>query len=164
MKITIAFYKSKYGNWLDHLISFISRGPFSHVELILDGSLSFSSSPIKDGVAFRHAEIKDSGETNKNNDQITFIKERWEFIDLDISFCQYDKIYGFCQDQIGKKYDWLGAISCAFPIVRGDKQRWFCSEIIIAALHKAGLMTDIKTNISPSAMYKQIHAKAQAHK
>ena len=50
----------------------------------------------------------------------------------------YDKFYNFCQNQIGKPYDLVSL--WAFVIERDitDDDSWFCSELIVVALDKAG--------------------------
>lgn len=154
--LKIAFYKATYGDWLDKTIAFFSNGPYSHVEMIFENNLSFSSSPRKNGIDFRTAEFKDSGETSKANSEITFITERWTFIDVTVNDTQYNTIWDFCEEQVGKKYDWFGAVYSVLPIIPGSSNRWYCSEVIIASFHTANLWLPINEEITPVELYYDI--------
>lgn len=121
----LAFYKGK-GNWVDKLIRFVTRSPYSHVELIPNPELkaqfghvsSMSSSARDGGVRFA---------------LITFDPDRWDFVDID--WYVGDQIFEIFRQQSGAKYDYFGLIfSQFFNWRRHNPKRWFCSEIIAFAL------------------------------
>ena len=52
---------------------------------------------------------------------------------------QQEKFYQFVKDQIGKDYDHGGVASFIFAFLDEDPDKWFCSELFIAACQYAGI-------------------------
>lgn len=128
----IAFYKAEYGKDLDKWISFLTNGPYSHVELIFD-SISFSASARDNGVRYK---------------DINYIPERWTIIELPDTKINIV----WCDSQLGKKYDYIGAL-CSWPGIGFNyRDRWFCSEICATVLKKHKLYFG-NTKISPNKLY-----------
>ena len=133
----IIFYKNK-GEPLDILIRLITNGKYSHCELIFSDGVCFSSSPRDGGVRFSNIALKDN---------------HWDYLELEVD--DEEKIYNWCKQYVGQKYDWLGAISCVYPIVQGAKNRWFCSEICIKCLIDNNIIDEdlLPVKSSPSTLY-----------
>jgi hypothetical protein len=128
--IYIAYYlgrkkENPETTWLDRVVCFFTGSRYSHAELIYDWSETtkrgrcFSSSPRDGGVR---------GTT------IDFSSGHWEVYKLDSNLDE-TRVLEFFMPEIGKGYDWLGAIGSAVPIFKNRPRKWFCSEIIMACLH-----------------------------
>ena len=116
----LAFYKAKYGNWWDKIISWWTWGPYSHCELVFSDGEAFSASPRDGGTRFK---------------AIEFVPERWDFIEVEVR--DENELREWCKTQDGRKYDWLGILGFIFSIRRlDDKDKWYCSEICFHALSK----------------------------
>ncbi len=134
----IAFYQARFGNWLDTLISWWTRGPFSHAEIVFSDGKSFSSSIRDKGV--RTITIKD--------------ETHWTFFELHLSTEAEQKIRVFCEGELGKEYDLLGTLGFILPTFRPEKKKWFCSEFVVASLQQCGMLHWIKAGkINPNKLY-----------
>jgi hypothetical protein len=130
----VAFFKSKYGNILDKLISFWTQGPYSHCELIFKDNLSFSAR-FGELVGFKEVEYKEG---------------QWDFVEVGEPTSE---LYAFCEEQIGKRYDVLGVLGFVIQIFRTNRYCWFCSEIVTGALQKKKLLLDVTPcRINPSEL------------
>ena len=121
----LAFYKGK-GTCLDAVIRWVTRSPYSHVELILDptdkgndgASLCFSSSARDGGVRVKRIELN---------------PDHWDI--QEIEWPVGDHIERLFANLAGSKYDYWGLLfSQFFNWRRHSKTRWFCSEVIAFAL------------------------------
>ena len=112
----LAFYKDK-GNFYDTLIKIATLSKYSHCELVIDG-VCYSASPREKGVRSKVIDIY-SGQ--------------WDIIELPNT---YDKQYALdlFEREMNKAYDWLGAIKSVVVFLPNHKNKWFCTEIIAAAL------------------------------
>lgn len=135
----ILFYKAKYGNYTDRVISLWTKGPYSHTELQFSDGICFSSSLWDGGTRFKNINIK---------------PERWDSIELDIKN-EY-KIRSFCESQVKLPYDLRGIFGLAIKVKLAEKKKWFCSEICCYALNLAGILVGVDPNISPNLLYKTI--------
>lgn len=115
----IALYKGR-GRIFNKLISWWTRGPYSHCELIFSDGLSASSSFLDKGVRFK-------------NINYAAHPENWDFIELDKSF---DELFArqFFLDRVGLGYDVQGILGFVFRRVSHWKKKWFCDEIVLASL------------------------------
>lgn len=136
----LAFYKGK-GNWVDKLIRFVTRSPYSHVELILEpklkspiGGSSGGTNAVRNGgskaVTCYSSSARDGGVRIK---AIILNPDHWDLVDIE--WYVGDHIERLFADLAGSKYDYLGlAFSQFFNWRRHCQTRWFCSEIIAFAL------------------------------
>jgi hypothetical protein len=117
--VKVAFYKAE-GDFSDKAIRVWTRGPYSHVELIINNEM-YSSSP-RDGKVRSKIHI--------------YNEDVWDYIiikDADIS-----KMLEFFNQIKGCKYDWAGIAGFISPISdREDK--YFCSEFVTKALIIGGV-------------------------
>ena len=121
----VAFFKGT--DFVSKTILFISRGGFTHAEIVLDDGTSIGSKAFK-GVHLT--------ENALDNSEIVAT------FDVKTTARQKDIIESFLRDQIGKKYDYLSIIGfVVYASGDGRKQygKWFCSELVFAAFKKAGI-------------------------
>lgn len=102
---------------------------YSHVELVFDDWVAFSSSETDGWVRFKH---------------ISWKTENWDFIHINLSEKKKKKIYDFCKKQEWNRYNKVGIFFA--QILNFNKKRkgtWFCSEIVIRALQEVGMLCTI---------------------
>jgi len=115
-KYKLAFYVGR-GSFVDWAIRKGTRSRYSHVEMVDTNGVCWSSSEVDGGVRGKFIDL------NSGN---------WEVID--IPWAKVGSI-DFIKQRKGLKYDYLGILlSHVLPLARHGKHRWFCSEIIGAAL------------------------------
>lgn len=154
----IAFYRACAGNWLDHLIDRLSgRLGFSHVELVFPGGASFSSTS-------RDRSVDLSGRSKPNGTRwkrIDFAEhpERWEIVDFPglprLDAREILRMHCFADRQLDARYDWRGVVRLAPGMgwVGDSPSRWFCSEVVIAALQSGGAILSLKPKeFSPNSL------------
>lgn len=109
----LIFYKGK-GGFIDKVIRFFTRSPFSHCEIAIkeDGDFftCFSSSPRDGGVREKRMILKCAN---------------WEFLPFDLD---QEKLQAFYAKTNGLKYDYWGAIGIVLPFIKQKRTRYFCSE------------------------------------
>ena len=115
----IAFYKGTrpgINGVYNRGVRWWTHGDYSHCELIFADSISASASFMDGGVRFK---------------QIDFDPLHWDFIEVDAD-------EGFARAWFTKhehdKYDLMGNVRFVVPALDNDKDKWFCSEAIAAAL------------------------------
>lgn len=139
--IKLAFYKAKTGDILDKIISFLTNGQYSHVELVFD-DICFSSSYRDSGVRFKQIDLND---------------DHWDIVDISDIQLDYDNVNLFCKKQLGKKYDLIGTIfGGGLNLDIQDKNKWFCTEIILVSLfngNKDMFKIYDSTTVNPTEFY-----------
>lgn len=139
MTLKIAFYIAEHGNITDKIISILTLSKYSHCEIIFDDGEWASSSPRDGGVRFKviepdptHWDIFTLSNWNSDVQQQSYYEKfarHWFILNL------------------GKAYDWLGAIGSALNIDLSSKNKKFCSQVCAAVI---GLE---HTNITPGNLY-----------
>ena len=121
------------------IIQWWTGGWPSHVDAVtLDGSL-LGAAPFG-GVRLRSPAM---------------LTGRDETIEIPCTLDQRRDFWSFLNDHLGEPYDWLGLIG--FPVAVHDRHRWFCSELIAAALHHAGLLEAPRPHLhSPASLYRSL--------
>jgi len=115
--LIIALYKAQ-----DHLfnkaVAWWTKGLYSHTELIFSNGMSGSSS------------FRDGGVRVK---KIAYKPEKWDFIVLPHGWHE-----GVAKDwfayHAGEGYDNMGIVGHVWPPTPDTKDRWVCSEAVLAAL------------------------------
>jgi hypothetical protein len=160
----LAFYKGRYGNPVDWLICFFTNGPYSHVEMQFSNGECFSSSRIH-GVRFTErgsSTVRKAG-AKRDIRKSNFKPHQWDFVEFYLPVKTEDRLRVFCEAQVGKKYDVLGVLGFVWPL-RQDRKKWFCSEVIVAALHHIGLLPWIKASrTSPVSLFRVFTEIYAAH-
>jgi hypothetical protein len=136
----VAFYKHRRGGikgLFDWLIRLVTRGPYSHCELVFDQGRAYSASMQDGGTRFK---------------LIEFNPDHWDLVPVNMDELP---VFWFCKDELGSKYDYPGVFRFLVPWVRESKERWFCSEVCCAALQRAEyLPKNIKAwQVHPSRLY-----------
>ena len=118
--IRVAFKRAAGGTVWEKLISFVTRGPYCHVAVIYPGGRLFSSDERIGGVGFESADT---------------LNERWDIYNVAGEW--FDGLKAWCEQEIGCKYDWIGAILCPWRLRWLHNAKWFCSEMVATVLNKA---------------------------
>ena len=136
----IAFYKGK--GFIDKIICWWIKSPFSHSEIFFDELDITYTIDVNTVSHFEHKQY--------NSD--------WEFIDIPINSENLEKIYRFCLKEINCKYDFMGILfSIILFLSREDKEKWFCSELCVAALQEIGMLKYVVPHeVDPGELYKLI--------
>lgn len=130
----VAFYKAKYGNIYDKLISIYTKSKYSHCEVVFENNLFVSSSPRDNGV--RKTTITDLS--------------HWDIFYLDLK--EQDSYYfNKCTKLFGRKYDWIGIFfSQLLKFNIESKKKFYCSEFCSFVLE----LED--TNQSPQSLFEHL--------
>lgn len=118
--LRVAFYKAIRPGMAaiySHGVRIITKSIYSHCELIFNNGIAASSSFMDGGVRMK---------------AIDFDPEKWDFIDLPDSY--EEKAMQWFRDHDGQGYDLVGNLHFIISVVGDDKNKWFCSESIGAAL------------------------------
>lgn len=110
MTMKLAMYKGK-GNFYDKLIRIVTNSKYSHCELVIAG-ICYSSSPRDRGVRMKYIDL------NTDN---------WDVFDLPES-CNQELAINWFIKNVGKKYDWIGAVTSVLPFQINVSNKFFCSE------------------------------------
>lgn len=122
----VAFYKGTHAGLpgvYNRLVSWWTRSPYSHVELLLletttpGRSYAASASYMDGGVRFK---------------VIDFDPDLWHFVDLPGQLGK--AAWDWFGAHEGQAYDLLGNLHFVLAPVGDDKRKWFCSEAVAAAL------------------------------
>lgn len=115
----IAFYKGRTKPF-NIVVSWWTRGPYSHCEAVFSDGLCASSSFLDKGVRFK---------------KIDLTPDHWDIIDIpDVDEAE---IRAWFNLHLGEKYDVVGLFSVLTPIPE-NKHKWFCNESIGAAMGVSG--------------------------
>lgn len=129
-----AFYKGNK-TLTGAFIRFWEGGSYSHVELVFsDGSAASAS-------------LMDGGVRQK---QINFRPEHWDFVDLPDGL--EDEALAFLVQTNGMPYDLIGQIRFLIAPFKGQKEKFWCSEWVAAAL---GM--DQPWRYGPNGLYAALH-------
>lgn len=118
----IAFYKSKYGNLQDKVISALTFSRYSHCEMVLESGVCVSSSPRDGGIRYKEIELGD----------------HWDVFELDMTKVFYGayrnapyafetRVTDWFTSNENDTYDLVGAIASAFSIDATSENKKFCS-------------------------------------
>ena len=116
----VAFYKGTrpgIQGLYNILVRWWTRSPYTHCEMIFSDGLSASSSFLDGGVRFK---------------QIDYNPEHWDIIELPSELEQSAR--DWFEQHEGDSYDLIGNLGFVIGSVDDSKRKWFCSEVIMAAL------------------------------
>lgn len=94
-----------------------------------------------------------------------FSKRQWVFRSVQCSDEEYNTIYNFCRDHRGEPFNYLGyflfwsplKISPHFYNALGMSSRWFCSQIVTAALKHGGMIDEsVSASLHPNELYHMV--------
>lgn len=102
----------------NRLVRWWTKGKYSHCEIVFGGNVCGSSSFMDGGVRLKQIEMDPA---------------HWDFIDLPDKI-EMQAMRWFCA-HAGEKYDILGNLHFVIGGIGDDRNKWFCSEAIAAALN-----------------------------
>jgi len=129
----IAFYIAKHGKFEDKIISFLTKSPYSHVEMVFSDGICASSSQREDGVRFK---------------KINIYNGKWDVYEVKDIFCER-LVRQWFVDNDGDKYDWTGAVGSWLGIDLYKEDRKFCSQ-------SCAIVLDRFRNQTPASLYKDL--------
>ena len=150
MKILFAFYKANgpRARYEDKIISWWTKGPYSHVEIFVPETMKrYTSSGRAGGVVKR--DIKSLLGYETKNDPI------WDYLEIDlpdITLTRIERFYSLTKDD---KYDWKAIYGFVLPF-RDRTNRWICSEWCANVGKISGIEELWKLNpatLSPNKLY-----------
>lgn len=102
-----------------------------------------------------------------------FSRKEWVFRSMDCTEEEYNNMYTFCRHHKGDSFNHLGyfmywagflAPKPMFYTWLGMNPRWYCSEIVIAALKHGNMINqDINVSTHPNILYNIIKHKSMAN-
>lgn len=141
-QIKVMFYKAE-GKLSDKLIRWWTKSKYSHCEILFENGLMFSA----DG-------------WNSNGVRYTsqFTPENWDVITIPLNEYKVKYLKMWCDDRVGQGYDWTGVARFVLPFLPQIEDRWFCSELLGAALKFIGVLSGEVDNhgLSPQGLYMQL--------
>lgn len=156
-KIYVAFYKGN-DKILDKIITWTSRGIYSHVEIIISG-VSYSSSGRDGGIRKKATSLMSYDNPNKWDifelkvDNVNLFKEKFEVLKNKKTFGNIDFQRHSKSDENGK-YDYWSIILyhiLRIPLNRKiDNTRFLCTEFILEVI-QAGLSINSETGLHNTA-------------
>lgn len=120
MNFRIALYKGTrpgIAGVYNRLVRLVTRSPYSHCELLFSDGIAASASWLDGGVRFKTIAIDPA---------------HWDVINLPDEL--EDAAYDWFLDHEGDAYDLFGNVHFLFGPAPEDKDAWFCSEAVAAAL------------------------------
>jgi len=118
--IRVAFYKgtrSGLAGIYSRGVRFVTKGKYSHCEIIFSDGMSASASFVDGGVRFK---------------AIDYSPANWDFLEIDAAF-ENDAREWFKEHE-GQAYDLLGNLHFFLPMFGDNRQKWSCAESIAEAL------------------------------
>ena len=138
--MNIIFYKATFGTLNDKIISLLTGGQFSHVELQFSDKNCFSASTREGYTRFKEIDLQ----------------QNWQIVPLPCDEAKETIIRNWCETQIGIPCDWWGIIGINLPILQ-NRNKWFCSELCCQALKLGEIIPNNVTNkISPNDLYRAV--------
>jgi hypothetical protein len=120
--LKIAFYKGRT-RLFNRLVSWWTRGPYSHCELVVSqlntGALCWSSSFLDGGVRLK---------------VIALDPAHWDLVDLHLTPGQAAAAEQWFEAHEGQPYDVLGLFGFLWRPFSQEKNKWYCSDAVAAAL------------------------------
>ena len=153
MKIALRRYVK--GDWVDFGINaFSGFGGFCHAELVFPHGVSYSSTS-----RFEPGDEKPDGTRFAYIDYDKH-PERWAFVDFHTTSVEESVVYSFCLGELECRYDFAGCVRFGLPFWKEHKDKWFCSEVCVAALQQIGYLMDLVPHkTSPNHLAKKFNVR-----
>ena len=117
----IAFYKGTrkgLAGIYNRGVRFVTKGKYSHCEVIFSDGLSASASFADGGVRFKRIDYSDLN---------------WDFIEIDDKFEEASRKW--FEEHEGLGYDLIGNLHFFLPMIGDNRYKWSCAESIAASLY-----------------------------
>ena len=138
----IIFHKRPHNPW-EKAICWWTGGPYFHCAMVFSDNILIESLPGK-GVHMAIVENIDPAV--------------WDTVEVRMTPEEEAAIQKWAAAEVGCAYDWLGIFMAQFlGIPRASRNKWFCSELIVDALHQVGRWLPYKPcTVSPNKLYKLV--------
>jgi hypothetical protein len=173
-KIMLCFVRSDSdileASWLNRAAAALANTeddtpPYIHAELLFvppggDG---------RDTIAGQACSVLYSGKVHLEKKR--FSRKEWFFRSMQCSKSQYDTMLEFCSEHRGDGFNHLGYFMYWSPVrpspmfytYLGMSPRWYCSEIVIAALKHGDILDDsVPSSMHPHDLYKLVQHSSMA--
>jgi hypothetical protein len=174
-KIMLCFVRSDSdileSSWLNRAAASLTSNddgsaPFIHSELLFCPPGDHTTSDTVSGLA---CSIVYSGSVHLERKR--FARKEWFFRSMECSKGQYDSMLQFCEERKGESFNHLGYFLYWSPLRPsptsynwlGLSSRWYCSEIVIAALKEGGILSEeVSYSMHPNDLYKLVQNNSMA--
>ncbi|MHA2263655.1 MAG: hypothetical protein ACXAEN_14765 [Candidatus Thorarchaeota archaeon] len=136
----LAFYRGSSDGVFGKAIKWWTKSEFSHVEILFEGGVSWSSSLKDGGVRFKKIKA-DEG--------------KWVYVDMPfIEPTAEFAIKAWAASKIGASYGMWDCAKFVLPFLRSKSSQWFCSEAVLTALQSQWFLLNHRPDkISPGKLY-----------
>ena len=140
--------------------------PYIHAELLF---VPPGTGEGRDTVAGKACSVLYSGKVHL--EQKRFSRKEWFFRSMQCSKSQYDSMMEFCTEHQGDGFNHLGYFLYWSPLrpspmsytYLGMSARWYCSEIVIAALKHGDILSeDVSSSMHPHDLFKLVKHTSMA--
>lgn len=143
--LTIMFWKGKTGLY-GRLIRLVSAYPYTHVELQFSNGCRF-------GINY---DMPAQFYVPTTRGPLVWDPLDWDGYEIPPAYVDEARVRRWCMTVQGAQYDWRGIVcSQVLPFGIEHPERWFCSELVTAALQAGGnpWVANVKPqHISPSRL------------
>tara|TARA_B100000795_G_scaffold242392_1_gene205648 strand:+ start:645 stop:1220 length:576 start_codon:yes stop_codon:yes gene_type:complete len=174
-KIMLCFVRSDSdileASWLNRIAASIASteddtAPFIHAEILFCPPGAENGKDTVSGLA---CSIVYSGSVHLESKR--FSRKEWFFRSMECSKSQYDTMLKYCQERQGDGFNHMGYFLYWSPFrpspmsytYLGMSPRWYCSEIVIAALKEGDILDDsVSNSMHPHALYQLVQPSSMA--
>lgn len=174
-KIMLCFVRSDSdileASWLNRMAASIvstedGTAPFIHAELLFCPAGQKNDEDSVSGLA---CSIVYSGSVHLERKR--FSRKEWFFRSMECSKSQYDTMLTYCQDRQGDAFNHMGYFLYWSPLrpspmsytYLGLSPRWYCSEIVIAALKEGEILDNsVSNSMHPHTLYELVQPNSMA--
>lgn len=137
---------TKNSTFFDKVIGVFTFGAHSHSELQFSDGTCFSISARDKVGRFKKINI------NPHN---------WDNVEIDISEDKEKEIRKQCDEYLGIKYDYVGALFSVTAMCIQNKDKIFCSEVCSIILLNNGILSKKSCGYNPSKLHKTLKKKLE---
>jgi len=150
-------------SWLNRAASWLAGGtaehpPYIHTELLFVPPEGLHNA---DEVSGQACSIVYNGTVHLHRKR--FSRSEWFFRSMNVSKQQYDNMLAFCKQRVGEPFNKMGYFLAWTPLFAprpsfytwfGMSHRWYCSEIVVAALKSGGVLpSTYPSAVHPNTLY-----------
>lgn len=139
----VAFQKND-SSFFAGLIRWWTGSSYSHCELLFEDGRMFSAHPRDHGTRYINPGILRANE--------------WDILLIPATLEQEISVHVFCDSELNCGYDWWGLVySQVLKLQRSHPDKWFCSEVCVAAVQRMGILFgSVPCTFSPGKLYKRL--------
>ena len=122
------------------VINWFTQAKFSHV-----GAMMINGQPYEVGARLFADGAKAGGVQSRPANYAKFTRQ--QTLSFSVNGFQFDTFWAFIRAQMGKPYDKTAILGFLTERDWHDPKAWFCSELITAALEKAGIIRPVPADV-----------------